>query len=116
MVFTKSEYHAAKRRYGQFYSILRAIFLTHTCIFIGCSLDDPDVLLVLEEVRITASSNRPHYSLALRGGNSEYAIRDWHSAYNIRTLEYEPDHGALIGELQSLAEQVEALRATNQQS
>jgi SIR2-like protein len=116
MVFTKSEYHAAKRDYPQFYNILRAIFLTHTCVFVGCSLDDPDVLLVLEEVRITASTQRPHYATVLAGQNDHYALKDWQMAYNIKALEYQPNHAGLIDDLRTLAEQVDALRATNQES
>jgi hypothetical protein len=116
MVFTKSEYHGAKRDYPQFYNILRAIFLTHTCVFIGCSLDDPDVLLVLEEVRITASSQKPHYATVLAKQNNRYALKDWQLAYNIRALEYGPKHDDLVDDLRTLAEQVDALRATNQES
>lgn len=116
MVFTKSEYHEAKKKHGHFYNILQAIFLTHTCVFIGCSLEDPDVLLVLEDVRITASSLRPHYALVREGTNNIYALQDWQKAYNIKALEYGPGHDDLIVDLNSLAAQVEGARATNPQS
>jgi hypothetical protein len=92
MVFTKSEYHDAKRQFPQFYSLLKAVFLTHTCIFIGCSLDDPDVLLVLEDVRVTATIQLPNYALVMSGEHSSYALRDWQEAFNIRALEYGPTH------------------------
>lgn len=111
IIFTKADYHRAKRRYPHFYTMLRALFLTHTCVFIGCSLDDPDILLVLEEVQHTASARRPHYALVLQNSHSQYALKDWHSAYNIRALEYGPDHEALAAELRALFEMVEAERA-----
>jgi len=53
MIFTRAEYHRAKADHSRFYDILKAIFLTHTAVFIGCSMEDPDVLLLLEDVKIT---------------------------------------------------------------
>jgi len=116
MVFTKSEYHRVKKMHPSFYSMLRAIFLTNTCLFIGCSLDDPDVLLVLEEVRVTASNLRPHYALVLEGAQSEFALLDWEESYNIKALQYAPDHDALADDLSRLLTEVEDLRAINQQA
>jgi hypothetical protein len=110
MVFTKSEYHAAKRGCAEFYSLLKAIFLTHTCIFIGCSLDDPDVLLVLEDIRVTATTQRPHYALVRTAEHSCYAIRDWQDAFNIRALEYGPSHDDLTLDLRELLVRVEDYR------
>lgn len=114
MVFTKSEYHRAKRQHSQFYTLLRAIFLTQTCVFIGCSLDDPDVLLVLEDVQVTASNQRPHYALVLSGAQNPYALRDWQEAYNIRALEYGPNHDSLISDMRNLVEAVESIWAAQQ--
>lgn len=112
MVFTKAEYHAAKKNHPEFYAMLRAIFLTHTAVFIGCSLDDPDLLLTLEDVRITASGTRPHYVLVRQGANSSWEQRDWHVSYNIRALEYGPSHADLTTGLQDLRDRVAALRST----
>lgn len=111
MVFTKAEYHAAKEHHASFYSILKALLLTNTCIFIGCGMDDPDVLLLLEEVRITANSQRPHYALLKQGSHSTFVKSDLASAYNIKTLEYGPDHSNLIEDLQVLLAQVDGIRA-----
>jgi hypothetical protein len=116
MVFTKAEYHRAKREYAEFYALLKSIFLTHTCVFIGCNLDDPDVSLVLEDVRVTASAQRPHYSLIRTGGHSRYALKDWESAYNIRALDYGPDYDGLVDNLRDLLVQVESLRQSNPQA
>ncbi len=112
MIFTKSQYHAATASHAQFYTMLRALLLTNTCIFMGCSLDDPDVLLLLEDVRITASSNRPHYALVLQETTSIYAKQDWLSSYNVKTLEYGPIHDALSGDLNALLALVEEARST----
>ncbi|WP_104904346.1 SIR2 family protein [Pseudomonas sp. LH1G9] len=111
MIFTKAEYHAAKEHYSSFYSILKALLLTNTCVFIGCGMDDPDVLLLLEEVRITANPQRPHYALLREGSHSGFVKSDLKSAYNIKVLEYGPDHSDLISDLEALLELVEGKRA-----
>lgn len=113
MVFTKAEYHRAKAQHSSFYAILKALFLTNTCIFIGCGMDDPDVLLLLEEVRITASPDTPHYALLKQGKHSKYIIDDLASAYNVRTLEYGPSHDDLIKDLQELKDQIDAIRSVS---
>ncbi|MES2818675.1 MAG: SIR2 family protein [Pseudomonadota bacterium] len=111
MVFTKAEYHTAKELYSSFYSILKALLLTNTCIFIGCGMDDPDVLLLLEEVRITANPKRPHYALLREGSHSGFVKSDLASSYNIKVLEYGPEHSDLISDLEALLELVEGKRA-----
>jgi hypothetical protein len=111
MIFTKAEYHAAKEKHASFYAILKALLLTNTCIFIGCGMDDPDVLLLLEEVRITANPSRPHYTLLKAGSHSSYVTQDLHSAYNVRTLEYGPSHADLVTDLQQLFTQIEEIRS-----
>lgn len=113
MIFTKAEYHAAKEEYASFYAILKALLLTNTCIFIGCGMDDPDVLLLLEEVRITANPNRPHYALLRADSHSPYVKQDLESAYNVRTLEYGPSHDDLVTDLKELQEQIDAIRAVS---
>ena len=111
MVFTKAEYHHAKESHSSFYAILKALFLTNTCVFIGCGLDDPDVLLLLEEVRITATADRPHYALQLTGSSNSYVKDDLKSAYNVQTLEYGPTHDDLVKELEALYVEIESMRA-----
>ncbi|SDA28828.1 SIR2-like domain-containing protein [Nitrosospira sp. Nsp18] len=112
MVFTKSEYHNAAASHAPFYTMVRALLLTNTCIFIGCSLDDPDVLLLLEDVRITASTQRPHYALILEENGDRYSRQDWLSSYNVKTLDYGPTHDALMDDLSTLLDEVVELRKT----
>ncbi|MGJ8645322.1 MAG: SIR2 family protein [Marinomonas colpomeniae] len=111
IVFTKAQYHKAKKDNPQFYEILKAIFLTHTCIFIGCSMEDPDILLALEDVKITSSSTFPHYVITREGANTELAKRDWNETYNITALEYGPDHTDLNLDLKTLNEKVAEFRS-----
>jgi hypothetical protein len=112
MIFTRAEYHRAKADHARFYEILKAIFLTNTAIFIGCGMEDPDVLLLLEDVRITGSAERPHYALIKRNSHDALAIADWRKTYNISTLEYGPSHEDLVTDLRALLNLVEVERAT----
>jgi hypothetical protein len=111
MIFTRAEYHRAKSIYPRFYDILKAIFLTHTAVFIGCSMDDPDVLLLLEDVKITASAERPHYVLIRRRSQDVFSMSDWKTTYNIWPLEYGPSHSDLVTDLRVLQDRVETERA-----
>ena len=111
MVFTKSEYYSAKARHSSFYTVLKALLLTNTCVFIGCSMDDPDVLLVLEELKMTANASRPHYALVRSQSQSVFVRKDLQSTYNVKTLEYGPNHDDLVTAMKDLQEQIDAIRS-----
>ena len=53
-------------------------------------MEDPDVLLLLEEVKITASAEKPHYVLIRKGVQGFFSVSDWRKTYNICPLEYGP--------------------------
>lgn len=112
MVFTRKEYHQAKKHHPEFYNLLKALLLTNTCVFIGCGMEDPDVLLLLEELKMTTNSNRPHYALLREGAISPFIKRDLLSTYNVRTLFYGPDHSDLILSLNDLYAEIEGIRIT----
>lgn len=110
MIFTRAEYHRAKRENSKFYEVLKALFITHTVIFIGCSLDDPDVQLILEDVKIISSAQRPHYILIKENPQHVFSLNDWLDTYNIRALEYGPTHDDLITDLENLWNKVDITR------
>lgn len=110
VVFTKPQYNEAKRTYQEFYEILKALFLTHTCLFIGCGLEDPDLLLVLEEVRNTATSARPHYALMKSKSCSDLARSDLFDNYNIEILDYGKSYDDLPRYLSELNQNVQLSR------
>jgi SIR2-like domain len=61
MIFTRREYARARVQYATFYRLLEAMILTHTFVFVGCSLKDPDLQLLLENHAFTYPENKPHY-------------------------------------------------------
>lgn len=106
MIFTRSEYHAAKRRHGAFYEIMKALFITNTIVFIGCSLDDPDILLLLEDVHIVGRHEKPHYAVIRQGETRSSVAKDLLETYNIRVLEYGPAYTDLVPALDALLDLV----------
>jgi hypothetical protein len=111
VVMTRASYFEARREHTSFYAILDALFLTNTLLFVGCSLSDPDIQLVLENANISAPSNHPHYALVERGRHPSIvnAIR---KTYNIVLLEYpKGKHDEAEEALRTLKDAVLAVRA-----
>ncbi len=87
IVLSRSSYYRARQEYPGFYQVLDALFLTHTLLFVGCSLSDPDIKLVLENANISAPSVHPHYALIEKTAHRSIkaAIK---TTYNIELIEY----------------------------
>ncbi|MEI7827911.1 MAG: SIR2 family protein [Euryarchaeota archaeon] len=60
IIFTRREYAIARVKYASFYALLEALALTHTFLFLGCSVYDPDIRLLLEDVFFRHPSSPPH--------------------------------------------------------
>ncbi len=112
MIFTRATYHAAKRNNVAFYEIMKALFLTNTILFIGCSLDDPDIMLLLEDIHILGKHEKPHYTLVRAGQADPYSVKDWLETYNIKVMEYGNNYEDLIPEMEVLLEAVNGERAS----
>jgi hypothetical protein len=63
LIFTKSEYAKARIENRLFYEMLEALALTHTFLFIGAGLNDPDIRLLLEDTFFKHKAVTPHYFL-----------------------------------------------------
>jgi hypothetical protein len=67
LIFTHEQYNRARYQYASFYRILDALLLTHTFIFIGCGIHDPDIQLTLENCNFSFPNCKPHYLITSRG-------------------------------------------------
>lgn len=110
MIFTRHQYHEAKKNHQAFYEILKAILLTNTCVFIGCGMEDPDVMLLLEDVKSVGTGTRPHYAIIKSGSQDKFVLQDWDRTYNVKSLSYDGSHEQLLPELEGLFLDVDALR------
>lgn len=111
MVFTLKQYYNAKKNHPLFYELLKALFLTHTVVFLGYSLNDPDINLLLETLSSLSSYSSPHYVVTKRGTDEE--LKDyWKDCYNVFTLEYGPKYENLEENIEELWNQVNAYRTS----
>ena len=113
-VLTKHQYFKARQDYPNFYKLLDAVFITHTLFFIGYSLSDPDIQLLLENTHITAPSAHQHYAVIRRGSMHEALKAAATKSYNLRFVEYDGNgHEELLRGLEDLSNLVLEKRAAN---
>ena len=110
VIFTSEQYFDKQEKHPEFYSLLKALFLTNTVLFLGYSLNDPDINLVLQSFPNTSNSASPHY-IVIKEGTSEHLIKHWEKSYNVRCLEYGPSYEHLEENIEELKELVASLRA-----
>lgn len=112
LIFTRAEYAEARTRYSTFYEVLEALALTHTFVFLGCGVNDPDIKLLLEDTLFKHSSSRRHVMLlpakALHGSVVE-VIQD---TMNLNIIQYseKDSHKELLDSIVQLVQLVEAER------
>ncbi|MBQ7955535.1 MAG: SIR2 family protein [Lachnospiraceae bacterium] len=109
IIFTEQQYYSKQEEYPEFYAILSALFLTNTVVFLGYSLNDPDINLVLQFLHKTASPLAPHY-LVMKSGVPEQQKRFWKNTYNVQIIEYGDEYDQLLGALEELSDSVQELR------
>ncbi|GLU50545.1 SIR2 family protein [Dyadobacter frigoris] len=113
IVLTKSQYFKARKDYSNFYKVLDSLFLSHTILFVGYSLNDPDIQLVLENVNITAPTPHPHYFIT--ANNLHQIIKNYNTnTYNLEFIEYEEGNYDQLNEgLYDLLLEVQQVRQSN---
>lgn len=111
VVLTRSQYFEQRRNHSDFFRVLDALFLSSSLLFIGYSLSDPDIQLVLENACIAAPAAHPHYAVVSDSIHRALKL-SWSKAYNIHFLEFpDGDYEALNSSLRTLAERVVEFRA-----
>jgi hypothetical protein len=106
IILTRSHFFRQRQTYANFFKVLNGLFLTHTLFFIGYSLSDPDIQLILENATIAAASVHPHY--AAIPNNMPPALRTAaQTAYNLHFIEFAAgNYAELETGLGELAEEV----------
>lgn len=113
MIFSRVEYAKARNQYRDFYSVLDALALTHTFLFLGCGLDDPDIRLVLENYAFAHNYGRPHYYVLPRAQIHRHVHPAVEKSLNVKLLTYENktnDHRSLVEALEELLVRVSLAR------
>ena len=113
MVLTRSQFFSAKQAEPHFFKVLDALFLTHTILFVGYGLTDPDIQLTLENANIAAPSSHRHYFVT-ESGTHESLKAAASKAYNLQFVEFpKGDYCDLEASLTELAERVKLYRLEN---
>lgn len=61
LIFTRTDYAKARNSNSQFYELLDALLRTHTFIFVGCGVSDPDIRSLLENYRYRHPYGQSHF-------------------------------------------------------
>jgi SIR2-like domain len=111
-IFTRSQYALARRDYGHFYQLLRGVFVTHTFVFLGASMRDPDMQLLLEDHAYRFEGTRPHYMVMPENSARAGILRVLEKTMNLKALLYDPanNHQSLADSVAALVPKVEAAR------
>jgi hypothetical protein len=111
LIFTREDYADIRHRNSSFYRVIDSLIFTHTFLFIGCGLSDPDLALVLEQYARSFSSTPPHYILFSKILSSDYK-NILQKNYNVKVINYssKDQHKELVESLEALVQLVDTRR------
>ncbi|MBB3567202.1 SIR2 family protein [Rhizobium sp. BK491] len=111
LVFTREDYADIRNRHANFYRAMDALILTHTFLFIGCGMNDPDLSLVLEQYARSFGAAPPHY-FAVSGKRTPEFASLLERNFNLRLLPYSAadGHEELLESMRDLNNRVEQRR------
>lgn len=113
LIFTRKDYANARVNYALFYEILKSLALTHTFLFLGCGINDPDIRMIFEDIRFAYGNSLPeHYMTIPKSEAKEGILSLLNSLTNINFYEYSDEncHIDLTLSLKNLCDQVEEAR------
>jgi hypothetical protein len=115
LIFTASDYARARSEATDFYELIRALISTHTFLFLGCGLDDPDIKLLLEDYRYTHRIGAKHYFLIAKQSINAQVLKSIGESLSLNFVTYdnsEGTHSNFRAALQQLERSVSLLRST----
>ncbi|MEL4402776.1 SIR2 family protein [Shewanella algae] len=112
LIFTRAEYAEARTKYSTFYEVLEALALTHTFVFLGCGVNDPDIKLLLEDTLFKHSSSRCHVMLLPKKALHNAVVEVIQDTMNLNIIQYsdKDNHKELLESLRELVQLVEMER------
>jgi hypothetical protein len=111
IVLDRMSYFKARQLNSGFYSVIASLFTTNTVLFIGYSMGDPDLQIILENINAVYSSTNGHYSLISKMEHRSM-VRAIKQSYNISCIEYpHGEHRLVSSYIDELRVAVDAVRA-----
>ncbi|MBW5809408.1 hypothetical protein FOZ70_32285 [Burkholderia sp. COPS] len=104
LIFTRTDYARARNQHSQFYELMDALLRTHTFIFVGCGINDPDIRSLLENYRYRHPYGQSHYFVTAEKNYCQQVKDVLAESLKINFIEYTAtkDHGFLTVELERL--------------
>lgn len=91
IILSERDYRNVLYRQPGYRAALNTIFITKTILFVGTSLSDVDVKLILESVSESFSGKGPgHYCLLPQNGIADAEVEHWRDLFGIHLLRYKP--------------------------
>lgn len=112
LIFTRADYAKARNRHRDFYELLDSLLRTHTFLFVGCGLEDPDIRILLEDYCFRHEYAQKHYFVTSSNKFSKALKTVFEDSLKLCLLEYTstPDRGHLLKGLSELVTDVERER------
>lgn len=110
IVLTRTDYVRVSKTGREVFDALKGLALTSTILFVGYSLDDPDIQLVLQAVGRPGLAPEAHFMLATRppSASRSHVFRE---SFGVTVLTYTGAHTRATKAIKELAEQVLVARA-----
>lgn len=104
LIFTRTDYAEARNKHRHFYELLDSLLRTHTFVFVGCGLDDPDIRSLLEDYRYRHPYGQSHYFVTASDRYCPEVKDVFSDSLKIHILEYPytTDHSNLTIHLEKL--------------
>ena len=95
IILTENDYRQILFQEKGYQSILQSLFTTKTILFIGSSLSDPELKLLLSFIHSSFHGGGPsHYALISEAEMNSIEAESWRKNFNIQIIPYSPadDH------------------------
>ncbi|GAA5495754.1 hypothetical protein Rhal01_01933 [Rubritalea halochordaticola] len=93
LIFTRSDYTQARTKHRDFYSLIESLGLTHTFLFIGCGVSDPDISLVFEDMFSKYPDSPCHVMSIPKNEIKGVEEEIFTELTNIKLIKYDPKDG-----------------------
>lgn len=114
LIFSRTDYSEARISYKHFYSILEALIATHTFIFLGAGLNDPDIKLLLEDYSFRYQNSQKHLFILPKQSLDREILKIHEENMNLKIITYDNknNHQELLDSIGYLVKLVDAERQT----
>lgn len=94
IILTERDYRKLVYSSPGYRALLAAIFTTKTVFFVGASLSDPEIQLLLRSLHDSfQGSGQHHYAIVSEKEFGETEVGQWRKNYNIQCIRYTPSTG-----------------------